>query len=313
MYAAVVTSFDAPPAYLEFPSPVPGGSGQVLVDVIASGLHRRVRSQADGSHYSSTGELPLVPGVDGVARLPDGTLRYFAVGDTASGAMAEQTVIDLRQSFELPGGSDPVQVAAAMNPAMSSWVALRRRTGFQAGQSVLVLGATGSSGQMAVQVAKQLGAGRVVAAGRNPERLARLPELGADAVVSLGDGAKLASAAADVDVVIDYLWGPATADAMIAIATHRSNDRQPLTWIEIGAVAGATGEIPAAALRALPLQIVGSGQGSVSTRDILAELPAIAEAITNGALRIDARPVPLRDVTSAWQDVDGAERIVFTP
>jgi NADPH:quinone reductase-like Zn-dependent oxidoreductase len=191
MYAAVITSFDSPPAYLEFPSPVPAGSDQVLVDVIASGLHRRVRSQADGSHYTSTGELPLVPGVDGVARLPDGTLRYFALGDTPSGAMAEQTVIDLRHSFELPDGSDPVRVAAAMNPAMSSWVALRRRTGFQTGQSVLVLGATGSSGQMAVQVAKQLGAGWVVAAGRNPERLAALPELGADAVVSLGDSAKL--------------------------------------------------------------------------------------------------------------------------
>ena len=142
--------------------------------MIASGLHRRVRSQADGSHYTSTGALPLVPGVDGVGRLPDGTLRYFALGDTTSGAMAEQTVIDLRQSFELPGGSDPVQVAAAMNPAMSSWVALRRRIDFQPGQAVLVLGATGSSGQMAVQVAKQLGAGRVIAAGRNPERLAGL-------------------------------------------------------------------------------------------------------------------------------------------
>src|SRR5271170_3265190 len=297
MYAAVVTSFDAPPAYLEFPSPSPAGSGQVLVDVIASGLHRRVRSQADGSHYTSTGELPLVPGVDGVARLPDRTLHYFALGDTTSGAMAEQTVIDLRQSFELPGGTDPVQVAAAMNPAMSSWVALRRRTDFQAGQSVLVLGATGSSGQIAVQVAKQLGAGRVVAAGRNPERLAGLPGLGADAVVSLGDSASLAAAAADVDVVIDYLWGPATAVAMI----------------EIASVAGATAEIPSAALRALPLQIVGSGQGSVSTRDILAELPAIVEAITGGALRIDARPVPLRDVTSAWQDIDATERIVFIP
>src|SRR5271155_5800051 len=175
MYAAVVTSFDTSPSYQEFPTPTPRGSDEVLVDVVAAGLHRRVRSQADGSHYTSTGELPLVPGVDGVARLTDGTLRYFALGDTTSGAMAEQTVIDLRQSFELPDGTDPVQVAAAMNPAMSSWVALQRRAGFQAGESVLVLGATGSSGQMAVQVAKQLGAGRVVAAGRNPGRLGGLP------------------------------------------------------------------------------------------------------------------------------------------
>jgi NADPH:quinone reductase-like Zn-dependent oxidoreductase len=313
MYAAVVTTFDAPPSYQEFPEPIPDGAEQVLVDVVASGLHRRVRSQADGSHYTSTGALPLVPGVDGVGRLPDGTLRYFALRDTTSGAMAEQTVIDLRQSFELPSGADPVQVAAAMNPAMSSWVALQRRIDFRPGQAVLVLGATGNSGQMAVQVAKQLGAGRVIAAGRNPERLADLRDLGADAVVTLGDSAKLGAAAADVDVVIDYLWGPATADAMVAIATHRSNDHQPLSWIEIGAVAGASAEIPSAALRALPLQIVGSGQGSVSTRDILAELPAIAEAIISGALRIDARPIPLRDVTSAWREIGSADRIVFTP
>jgi NADPH:quinone reductase-like Zn-dependent oxidoreductase len=313
MHAAVVTSFDAPPSYREFPVPVPADSAQLLVDVVASGLHRRVRSQADGSHYTSTGELPLVPGVDGVARLPDGTLRYFALGDTTAGAMAEQTVIDLRQSFELPAGTDPVQVAAAMNPAMSSWVALRRRIDFRAGQSVLILGATGSSGQLAVQVAKQLGAQRVIAVGRNPRRLARLSDLGADDVVSLGDSAALAAAAADVDVVLDYLWGPATTEAMIAIATHRSDDRRPLAWIEIGAIAGPTAEIPSAALRALPLQIVGSGQGSVPTRDILAELPAIAEAITGGALRVDARAVPLTDVASAWQDGDGAERIVFTP
>jgi NADPH:quinone reductase-like Zn-dependent oxidoreductase len=313
MHAAVVTSFDAPPSYREFPVPVPADSAQLLVDVVASGLHRRVRSQADGSHYTSTGQLPLVPGVDGVARLPDGTLRYFALGDTTAGAMAEQTVIDLRQSFELPAGTDPVQVAAAMNPAMSSWVALRRRIDFRAGQSVLILGATGSSGQLAVQVAKQLGAERVIAAGRNPRRLARLSDLGADDVVSLGDSAALAAAAADVDVVIDYLWGPATTEAMIAIATHRGDDRRPLAWIEIGAIAGPTAEIPSAALRALPLQIVGSGQGSVPTRDILAELPAIAEAITGGALRVDARAVPLTDVASAWQDGEGAERIVFTP
>jgi NADPH:quinone reductase-like Zn-dependent oxidoreductase len=313
MHAAVVTSFDAPPSYREFTVPTPHGADEVLVDVVASGLHRRVRSQADGSHYTSTGELPLIPGVDGVARLPDGSLRYFALGDTLFGAMAEQTVIDLRRSFELPEGVDPTQVAAAMNPALSSWVALKRRTDFVSGQSVLVLGATGSSGQMAVQVAKLLGAERVIAAGRDPQRLAACQDLGADTVVRLGEGPSLGEVAADVDVVVDYLWGPVTAGAMTAIATHRGDEARPLTWIEIGAVAGATAEIPAAALRALPLQIVGSGQGSVSTRDILSELPAIAEAVGSGALRIDARAVPLTDVATAWQDADAAARIVLTP
>jgi NADPH:quinone reductase-like Zn-dependent oxidoreductase len=317
MYAAVVTSFDTSPSYQEFPTPTPRGSDEVLVDVVAAGLHRRVRSQADGSHYTSTGELPLVPGIDGVGRMRDGTLRYFALGDTTSGAMAEQTVIDLHQSFPLPEGTDPVLVAAAMNPAMSSWVALRRRITFEAGQTVLILGATGGSGQLAVQVAKRLGAGHVIAAGRDPQRLAELPELGADTIVRLGDGpdaaAELGRAAAAVDVVIDYLWGPVTVDAMTAIATNRSDERQQLTWIEIGSVAGPTAAIPSAALRALPLQIVGSGQGSVSTGGILAELPALADEITSGALRIDARAVPLADVTRAWKDTDSAERIVLTP
>jgi NADPH:quinone reductase-like Zn-dependent oxidoreductase len=313
MHAAVVTSFDAPPAYQDFPTPTACGSNQVLVDVVASGLHRRVRSQADGSHYTSTGELPLVPGVDGVARMSDGTLRYFALGDTTSGAMAEQTVIDLRQSLPLPAGTDPVQVAAAMNPALSAWVALRRRITFQRGQTVLVLGATGSSGQMAVQVAKRLGAGRVIAAGRNPKLLAELPDLGADTIVRLGEGPGLGEVAAEVDVVIDYLWGQVTADAMTAIATNRADDSRPLTWIEIGSVAGPDAAIPSAALRALPLQIVGSGQGSVSTAGILAELPALVAEISSGALRIDARAVALADVATAWQDTDSDGRIVLTP
>jgi len=204
-------------------------------------------------------------------------------------------------------------VAAAMNPAMSSWVALRRRIDFQAGQTVLVLGATGSSGQMAVQAAKRLGAGRIIAAGRNPELLAALPELGADTIVRLGETPGLGEVAADVDVVIDYLWGQVTVDAMTAIATSRSDNSRPLTWIEIGSVAGLTAAIPSAALRALPLQIVGSGQGSVSTAGILAELPDLVDEIGSGALRIDARAVPLADVTRAWQAIGFDARVVLTP
>src|ERR1700748_3705795 len=151
MHAAGVTTFDRPPAYREFPSPTTQTADEVVVDVIASGLHPRVRSQADGSHYTSSGALPLVPGIDGVGRAPDGTMRYYVLPDTTMGAMAEQTVIDQRRSVVLPDGTDPILVAAAMNPVMSSWVALRRRIDFEPGQTVLILGATGSSGRMAVQ------------------------------------------------------------------------------------------------------------------------------------------------------------------
>lgn len=310
MHAAVVAEFGKPPSYQQFPVPTPNGRNEVLVDVVASGLHRRVRSQADGSHYTGTGSLPLVPGVDGVGRMPDGTLRYFALGDTTSGAMAEQTVIDLRRSVELAEGTDPVLVAAAMNPAMSAWIALRRRIDFQAGQTVLVLGATGSSGQMAVQVARRLGAGQVIAAGRDAQKLAAL---GADGVVRFGDTLGIGDVAAEVDVVIDYLWGQVTVDAITAIAVNRVDRGRPLSWIEVGSVAGPDAAIPSAALRALPLQIVGSGQGSVPSADIVAELPALVDEIASGALRIDARAVPLSNVTDAWQDTHRDARIVLTP
>jgi NADPH:quinone reductase-like Zn-dependent oxidoreductase len=316
MHAAVVTTFDRPPAYREFPSATTQTDDEVVVDVIASGLHPRVRSQADGSHYTSSGALPLVPGIDGVGRAPDGTIRYFILPDTTMGAMAEQTVIDQRRSVVLPDGTDPVLVAAAMNPVMSAWIALRRRIDFEPGQTVLILGATGSSGRMAVQVAKHLGAGHVIGAGRDAARLAALLKLGADTVIQLGNDSAigdLAQAACDVDVVIDYLWGPITAGAMAGIGTHRSDRAKPLTWIEIGSVAGASAEIFSAALRAVRLQIVGSGQGSVPTRDILAELPAIATEISNGGFELDARAVPLADVEAAWNDTDSGERIVITP
>ena len=114
--------------------------------------------------------------------------------------------------------------------------------------------------------------------------------------------------------MIDYLWGQPTTAAMIAVVNDRADRGQPLTWIEIGSVAGSTATIPSAALRAARLQIVGSGQGSVSTREILAELPALAQQITTGAFDIDARPTPLAGVEQAWADAArAAQRIVMTP
>jgi NADPH:quinone reductase-like Zn-dependent oxidoreductase len=317
MYAAVVTSFDCAPRYQEFPSPIPTGDHEMLVNVLAAGLHPRVRSQADGSHYTSTDELPLVPGIDGVGRGPDGLLRYFILPDTTMGAMAEQTIVDTRRSVVLPESSDPVAVAAAMNPAMSSWVALRQRVQFQAGQNVLVLGATGNAGQMAVQIARLFGANRIVGAGRNADRLAGLAAVGAtDTVLLEGDAddiaRRLGQAATDVDVVIDYLWGQPTEAAILAVVADRAEPARPLTWIEIGSVAGPTAAIPSAALRAARLQIVGSGQGSVSTQGILAELPELVQEIAKGTLEVAARPIPLTDVEQTWTDsADNHHRIVL--
>ncbi|HEY0535872.1 MAG TPA: zinc-binding alcohol dehydrogenase family protein [Actinoplanes sp.] len=296
--AAVVSSFDHPPRYESFDLPSPSTDDEVVLDVLAVGLHPRVRTGASGKHYTSTGKLPMVPGVDGVGRLPDGKLVYFVADDELTGPMATRTVVDARRCIPLPDGVDVVKIAAAMNPAMSSWVALRRRVPIKPGQSVLVLGATGNAGRMAVQVAKRLGAGRVVGAGRDLTRLALLPGLGADAAVELDSG--LAEAAAEVDLVIDYLWGRPAASAIMALLTARSDRGRELNWIQIGAMAGPTIELPSVALRSANFRLQGNGQGAVSARAYLEELPSLADEINGGGIAVTARALPLADVESIW-------------
>jgi NADPH:quinone reductase-like Zn-dependent oxidoreductase len=319
MNAAVVTSFDEPPHYRPFEAPGPAGPDEVLADVLAVGLHPRVRSGAAGKHYTSSGTLPMIPGVDGVGRLPGGKLVYFAADDDVLGTMADRAVVDLRRSVELPEGADVAKVAAAMNPAMSSWVALRRRVQLQPGQSVLILGATGNAGTMAVQVAKRLGAGRVVGAGRDLGRLRALLPAGADAVVQLTDDADataqaLADAAAETDVVVDYLWGRPAQQAIMALLTARPDRSRPLDWIQIGSVAGPTIELPSAAFRSANFRLQGSGQGSVSPRAYVAELPSLVAEITAGTIGVRANPVPLSEVEQAWTTPEPpGERTVLIP
>jgi NADPH:quinone reductase-like Zn-dependent oxidoreductase len=310
MKAAVVNDFSQPPRYQDFPDPVAGGAGAVVVEVLAAGLHPRVRSQAGGFHYTSTDELPLIPGIDAVVRDPSGNIRYAILDDTTLGTMAERTLIDPDRSVVLPDSIDPVVVAAAMNPAMSSWVALRRRISFSPGQRVAILGATGNAGRLAIQVAKRFGASHVIAAGRDSTKLGALAALGADETCTFDQLA----CAADVDVVLDFVWGEPTAGAMVTILTKRSDRGETLTWVEIGAIAGRAAAIPAAALRSARLQIVGSGIGSVPGRDFVEELPQLAEAVAAGSFDVRARAVPLADVEAVWASSAGtSDRIVLVP
>jgi NADPH:quinone reductase-like Zn-dependent oxidoreductase len=317
MNAAVVTRFGEPPHYQRFELPEPGPD-QVLVDVLAVGLHPRVRTDARGDHYTSSGTLPLIPGIDGVGRRPDGKQVYFASADGTIGTMAERALVDTRRSVELPDGVDVATIAATMNPAMSSWVALRRRVPIQPGQSVLVLGATGNAGRMAAQIARRLGAGRVVGAGRDRDRLTALTGIGVDAVAQLTDdadatAAALAATAADVDIVIDYLWGEPAQRAMIALLRARSDRSRALDWIQIGAMAGPTIELPSVALRSANLRLQGTGQGAVSTRAYLAVLPELVSEIGAGTIAVTPRPEPLADVERVWleQDPPGVRTVLM--
>lgn len=320
MKAAVITTSGQPPSYRDIDEPGPVGAGEMLVQVLASGLHHVTRGRASGAHYSSAGELPLVAGIDGVGRGPDGKLRYFVQEPGQPGTMAERTIIDLDHSIELPSDCDQAVIAGAMNPAMASWLALRcrvpsfrKRLPFRKGKQVLILGATGSSGSMAVQVARHLGASQVIAAGRDMDRLSKLPALGATDTVTLWDEA-LGALAREVDVVLDFVWGDSSVRVMETVLKQRADRNRPLDWIHVGSMAGDAAPIPGAFLRAAKLQILGSGHGAVTGREILQELPELVKEIARGTFRIDVRRLPLSDVERAWRDDTGnGDRIVFTP
>jgi NADPH:quinone reductase-like Zn-dependent oxidoreductase len=319
MHAAVVTSFEEPPRYQTHEAPTAHGEHEVVVDVLAVGLHPRVRSGASGSHYTSTDPLPLIPGVDGVGRLPDGKRVYFVGSETGFGTMAEKAIVDVRRTVLLPDDADAVKVAAAMNPAMSSWVALRRRVPLQAGQDVLILGVTGNAGRMAVQIAKRLGARRVVGAGRDRDRLREVMELGADEAVALSDDPKvsaiaIAEAACEVDIALDYLWGKPAELAIPALLRKREDRSRALDWIQIGAVAGPTIELPSVALRSANFRLQGNGQGALSLRVYVAELPSLVDELTANRLKVDTQTVPLRDIEAAWTGTAlPGQRLVVVP
>jgi NADPH:quinone reductase-like Zn-dependent oxidoreductase len=315
MKAAVVRAFDQAPRYETFAMP-PEGEG-VVVDVLAAALSPRVRSAASGRHYTSDGVLPLVPGLDGVGRTPDGRLVYFLAAGDKLGTMAEQTRADPRLQVALPDQVSATAIAAAMLPAISSWVALTKRAALQPGQSVLVLGATGTAGQLAVQIAKHLGAGRVLAAGRNALALERLRGLGADDVVQLtgtaadGDAVAIAS---EVDIVLDYLWGDVTSVVMPALCRRRRDESRALDWVMIGSMAGDELALSSVLLRKRNLRVMGSGQGAVSTRDMFGVSPEVVAAFAAGKLQVAVREVPLADVERQWAAVvPSGERLVFVP
>jgi NADPH:quinone reductase-like Zn-dependent oxidoreductase len=314
MYAAVVRAEDQAPRYETIDLP-PNLDGAV-VDVLASAVSPRTRSGASGRHYASRGEFPLVPGIDGVGRLADGRRAYFVAAHDRWGSMAERTYAASRLCLAIPDALDSSVVAAAMLPAISSWVALGRRAHFERGASVLVLGATGVAGQLAIQAAKHLGAARVVAAGRDEEALERARELGADAVVRLsssdGDADAVANAASEVDVVLDYLWGSVTNAVMPALCRRREDESRELRWVLIGSVAGDDVRLSSVLLRKRNLHVVGSGQGASTVAEMFSVAPDVIAALASGALRARVREAPLADVERCWSEkVASGERLVL--
>jgi NADPH:quinone reductase-like Zn-dependent oxidoreductase len=315
MKAAVVEALGQAPKYQEFAEPTPG-ENEVLIQVHAAGLHPIVKAIASGAHYSADGKVPMVAGLDGVGTRPDGARVYFGGARKPWGTMAERCAAPASMCLPLPDGIGDVEAAAIANPGMSAWLSLKERAQVKAGETVLILGATGVAGQLAIQAARHLGAKRIIAAGRNIDAIAKED---VDAIVALAQSedavreAFIAEAANGIDVIIDYLWGRPTELLLDALAkTFKPSGTKSTRLVEVGQSAGPTITLPGAVLRSVDLKLLGSGFGAAPLDAILAAIPELFKMAASGKLRIDAEPIPLADVEVAWNRLEKGRRIVFT-
>jgi NADPH:quinone reductase-like Zn-dependent oxidoreductase len=317
MKAAIVRQPGQAPVYGDFADPV-SSAGCRIVRVTASAISHVTKSRASGAHYSADASLPLVPGLDGVGLDEDGRRVYFILPEAPFGGLAERCLVDARRCIALPDGLGDVDAAALAIPGMSSWAALVERAQLRAGETVLIHGATGASGRLAVQIARYLGARRIVATGRDGTALSGLPALGADVTIALTNDRAAMQAAFEqafgqgVDVVVDYLWGP-TAEALVVAAARAAPEAVPIRYVQVGAASGGDVTLPGAALRSSALQLMGSGIGSIPQPRILAAIRGVLEAAPAAGWRIATRALPLAQVATAWNAGDARSRVVLTP
>ena len=316
MKAAIVLGAGQTPVYGDFSEPVPS-PGEHRIAVTAAAISHVAKSRASGAHYSSLGRFPFVAGIDGVGRLDDGRRVYFILPKAPYGSIAEKTVAPSAHCVALPDGFEDIKAAAIANPGMSSWAAYKERAMLSAGETVLVNGATGTAGRLAVQIAKHLGAAKVIATGRNLDALKSVAGLGADVTIPLvEDGTALENAfkeqfAAGVDVVIDYLWGPSAERLMIAGA-KAGRDAVPIRFVQVGSASAPNITLPSAALRSSAITLMGSGIGSIPIDRFVNAIGELMHATVPGGFEIRAKSVPLSEVEQAWPVDDSARRTVFT-
>lgn len=321
MHAAVLHTIGTVPRYEEFPEPVIADKdGEVIVYVHAASLKPIDKQLADGSHYASRSEFPRVCGSDGVGRLDDGQRVFFGGPRSPHGAMAQRTVVPRAFTFPIPENVYDETAAALPNPGVSAWLSLAYRARLVRGENVLILGATGVTGKLAVKIAKILGAARVVAAGRNQQALHALHDLGADATISLALPATELSEAflreagkSGFQVVIDYVWGGPAEAFLAAITRTEFAAIQPETrFVQVGEGAAPAITLPAAVLRSTALTILGTA--GIPSRHVLVEaFQQVMAHAAKGDLRIDTERVPLADIENAWQRDQSSRRLVIIP
>lgn len=322
MKAAVLHQLGQAPKYEDFPDPVPQNADQLVINVKAASIKNLDKGRASGAHYAPHTKFPDVVGVDGVGVLADGR-RVYAMGIT--GMIAEKALVDKNRIVPIPGGIDDATAAALPNAILGAALALKYRAAITPGKIVLVNGATGVTGKMAVQLAKYYGAARVIATGRNAASLHSLTELGADETLSLSQdqstfvsALKAIHAKTPIDFVIDYTWGTPMEWILHAIKGGGLNTPyHPIRIVTVGNMAGDNMNLGSAQLRSSAIEIVGSGFGSLPPAAFAAMnseiIPDLMQLAGRGGLHIDTERVPLSEVEKAWQSNahSGVRRVVI--
>lgn len=306
MKAAILQQFGKAPQYGDFPDPVPGNEQQIVMTVKAASIKQLDKAKASGNHYTSNASLPAVVGFDGAGVLDDGR-RVYAMGLT--GMLAEKALIDKDKWVPLPDNIDFKLAAALPNMLLGSDMALLYRGGIKRGDVILINGATGVTGMVATQVARLHGASKVIVTGRNPDSLRQLKELGADETISLKQDDELFVSqltaiqnATPIDIVLDYIWGHPIE--LILSALGGASVVHPVKIVSVGEMAGATIALSGSSLRSHPIEILGSGFGSMTPEQVQIYmkdvLPSIFNMASEGKIKIDIESASLKDVEEAW-------------
>jgi NADPH:quinone reductase len=315
MRAAVVRELGVPPEPGEVEEPAPG-EGETLVEVLAAPLNPIDIATGAGRFYGGHPPLPYVPGCESVGRLDSGELVWAhgsGLGVKRNGGLAERLAAPEQALLPLPDGTDPVVAGALGIAGLAGWVPLAWRAPLGGGETVLVLGATGTVGLVAVQAARILGAGRIVAAGRSPEALARAADAGAHATVRLDEAdvvRRLREACGEKgpEIVIDPLWGEPLAAALEVAG-------QGARAVNIGQSAGPETTIRSADVRGKQLEILGYSNFGVPPDVLAREYRRLLEHAAAGDVKVDVEQVPFADVAAAWrrQGEGAGKKLVIVP
>ena len=322
MKAAVMYQKGELPQYTDFPEPKIENEDELLVTVKAVALKHVDKSRASGKHYSSDApkETGRVIGGDGVCLLTDGT-RVYGLG--VSGTLAEKAVIHKDRIVKIPAGLDDATAAALPNAVIGAAMGLRFKADIQVGDVVLINGATGFTGRVAVQIAKHYGAKKIIATGRNGHSLQELLELGAHEIISVKQEDETFIAQikethrnTPIDVIIDYLWGH-TAEMILGSLMGDGSFTNKVRFVSVGSMSGDLIQLSAANLRSTNIQLTGSGLGAWTRQQVgllLSEiLPEMFQMAAEGKIKIKTTTVKLGDIAELWRlDVPDGQRLVVT-